>query len=110
MLLFRGRTAHSQEVQEESQRNSISRMSFGCGCPVCVSHAQRGLQRRALSDNFTNFRANFLLEIASLFCLLVSVLDHRFVVQRILNRNGYLAGHLFEKNDVSSLECPLRSL
>src|SRR5258708_27830950 len=45
MLLFRGRTAHSQEVQEESQRNSISRMSFGCDCPVCVSHAQRVLCR-----------------------------------------------------------------
>jgi hypothetical protein len=25
-------------------------------------------------------------------------------------RNGYLAGHLFEKNDVIPLECPLRSL
>ena len=72
--------------------------------------AQRGLQRRALSDNFTNLGANFLFEIASLFRLLVPVLDRRFVVLRILNRNGYLAGHLFEKNDVVSLECPLRSL
>src|SRR5712664_150688 len=45
MLLFRGPTAHSQEVREESQRNSISRMSFGCDCPVCVSHAQRVLCR-----------------------------------------------------------------
>ena len=72
--------------------------------------AQRGLQRRALSDNFTKLGANFLLKIASLFCLLVSVLDRRFIIQRILNRNGYLAGHLFEKNDVISLECPLRSL
>src|SRR6516162_4795808 len=40
---------------------------------------------------------NFLLEIAPLFGLRVAVLDRPFVVQRVLNSNGYLARNLFEK-------------
>src|SRR5271155_4253103 len=43
MLLFRGRTAHSQGVQEGLRRNSVSQMSFRCDCSAYVLHAQRVL-------------------------------------------------------------------
>ncbi|HWX93413.1 MAG TPA: hypothetical protein VNY29_12350 [Terriglobales bacterium] len=63
-------------------------------------HAQRGLQRRALSHDFSQLGANFFLQIASLFRLLVSILCRLFVLQCVLNGNRYLTGHLFEQDDV----------
>src|SRR5580700_3308432 len=42
--------------------------------------AQRGFQRRALSDDFAKLSSNFLFEIAPLFRLLVSIFDRGFVV------------------------------
>src|SRR5215470_7504867 len=45
MLLFRGRTARSQEAQEGSRRNSVSRTLFRCDCSADVSRARRALCR-----------------------------------------------------------------
>ena len=66
--------------------------------------------RGFLSDDFSELGANLLFEIASLFRLLVSVLDRGFIVQRILNRNGHLAGDLPEKFHVVFLESAFRPL
>ena len=52
--------------------------------------------------------ANFLLEIESLFRFFISILCRLFVLQRVLNCNRYLTGHLLEQDDVVFLEkhCP----
>src|SRR5258708_3923327 len=132
MLLFRGRTAHSQEVQEESQRNSISRMSFGCDCPVCVSHAQRVLCRfpslpgSARSNPWAPPQTpdstwastprslrplpHLPRELPPPHNFFVSSCDRRLVVQPIPTGNGSVAGPPFEKNHASAREAPPRSV
>src|SRR5262245_61096632 len=61
---------------------------------------QRSLEHWALSDDLAKLGPNFLFEIKSLLCLFVSILYRLFVVERVLNGDGYLACNLFQKGDV----------
>ncbi len=63
-------------------------------------HIQGGLQGGAPADDVPELGASLLLEIASLGCLFVPVLYRLSVVQRVLNRDGDLAGNLFQKGDI----------
>jgi hypothetical protein len=71
--------------------------------------AQRGLQRRALPNDFAELCANFRLEIESLSRFFISILCRLFVLQCVLNCNRYLAGHLIEQQDVVFLKSIVRT-
>src|SRR5579862_6223773 len=69
----------------------------------------RRFQNRAVTDDGSNLPANFFLQVQSLSRFFVSVLYGLFVLQRVLNRNCYLIGHLLEQNDVVVLKPIVRT-
>src|SRR5262249_48980438 len=91
-----------------------SRFAQDQNARICRRHygnkIQRIFQSRTTSDDLPELGPRFLLEIESLFCLFVSVPDRLFVVQRVLNSNGYLAGNLLQKGDLIFGISPLGSL
>jgi hypothetical protein len=91
-----------------------SRLAQDQDAGVCGGHdrdqAQGGPQGGARSDDVPELGASLLLEIASLGRLLVPILDRLSVVQRVLNRDGHLTGHLFQKGDIVIGKGPLRPL
>ena len=70
---------------------------------------QRGLQSGALSHDCPTLSANFLLEVESLFRFFISILYRLFVLQRVLNGNRHLTGHLLEQDDVVFLKSIVRT-
>ena len=70
---------------------------------------QRGHQRGALTHDCPTLSANFLLQVESLFRFFISILYRLFVLQRILNGNRHLAGHLLQQDDVVVLESIVRA-
>ena len=70
---------------------------------------QRGLQSGALPHDCPTLSANFLFQVESLFRFFISILYRLFVLQRVLNCNRYLAGHLLEQDDVVFLESIVRT-
>src|SRR5580692_829321 len=71
--------------------------------------AQRGLERRALADDFAKPSANFLFEVEPLFRFFISILCSLFILQCVLNGNRYLTGHLLEQDDVVFIKCIVRT-
>src|SRR5579863_5195069 len=61
---------------------------------------QRSFQSRTSSNDLPKLGARFLFQIQSLFGFLVSLLYRLFIVQRVLNRDGYLARNLLQKGDI----------
>src|SRR5215472_720717 len=70
---------------------------------------QRSLEHWALSHDFAEISANFLFEVESLFCFLISVLCRLFVFQRVFNCNRNLRSHLLEQDDVVLLKRIVRT-
>src|SRR5271155_5482632 len=90
-----------------------SRLSQDQHAGICRGHhrdqAQRGIQRRALSYDFPKLGANFLFEVKSLLRFFIAILRRPFVLQRVLNCNRHLTGHLLEQDDVVILKSIVRT-
>src|SRR5579859_5227890 len=94
-LLARSRLAQDQHARigRRHHRNQVQ------GC----------IESWAIADDGSELRTNFLFEIKSPFGFSNPVFRCLAKVQRILNRNGYLQGHLFQKAELFIAESSLRA-